>query len=106
MTAMNETIEEQAIAWVIRLRSADAEDWEAFTLWLEADPARAAAYEEAALADAEIEALPTARPRPILPAAPAVERRWLTRRTAFAGGIAAALVGAIAITTLPGGGST
>lgn len=106
MTATNETIQEQAIAWVIRLRSGGAEDWESFTLWLEADPANAAAYEEAALVDAEFEALPAARPRPVLPMAPAVERRWLTRRTAFAGGIAAALVGAIAFTTLPGADST
>lgn len=106
MTAMNETIEEQAIAWVIRLRGAAAEDWESFTAWLEADPTHAAAYEEAALADAEIEALPAARPRPILPATPAPERRWLTRRTALAGGLAAALVGAIAFTSLPVGDST
>ena len=44
MTRIHE-IEEQAVAWVIRLRDAGAEDWEEFTDWLEADPANAAAYE-------------------------------------------------------------
>ena len=50
-------IEEEAIAWVLRLREAGADDWEAFTLWLEADPAHQAAYDEAALADLEAEEL-------------------------------------------------
>ena len=44
-------IEAEAVGWVIRLREAGEADWDAFTLWLEADPEHLAAYEEAALAD-------------------------------------------------------
>jgi transmembrane sensor len=102
MTGTNEHIQEQAVAWVMRLRAAGAEDWAAFTDWLEADPAHAAAYEEAALLDEDIEALPSSRPRPILPATP----RGLSRRTIFGGAIAAALVAAIGVTTLVRNDST
>jgi transmembrane sensor len=48
----------EAIEWLIRLRHGSAQDWEAFTLWLEADPANAAAYDEATLADEMVQILP------------------------------------------------
>ena len=42
----------QAIEWHLRLRDgATAADWDAFILWLEADPARSEAYDEVARAD-------------------------------------------------------
>ena len=50
-------IEAEAVGWVIRLREAGEADWDAFTLWLEADPEHLAAYEEAALADDAAEGL-------------------------------------------------
>jgi transmembrane sensor len=60
---------EEAIGWVIRLRDASAEEWEAFTAWLEADPAHLEAYERAALADADAGALSPEPARPIPEAA-------------------------------------
>lgn len=41
----DETARIDAIGWHIRLRDGVAEDWEAFTQWLEADPAHNAAYD-------------------------------------------------------------
>lgn len=97
-------IEAAAIGWVVRLRRADAGDWESFTDWLEADPAHAAAYEEAALADIDLDGLAPAE-RPALPGQP-VRPGW-TRR-AFVGWGAAAAAAAVAVmigySALPGGG--
>ncbi|MES3054280.1 FecR domain-containing protein [Sphingomonas faeni] len=45
---------DQAVAWHLRLPSADADDWLAFTAWLEADPAHADAYDALTRADAEL----------------------------------------------------
>ncbi|HEX8449553.1 MAG TPA: FecR domain-containing protein [Allosphingosinicella sp.] len=85
-------IEEEAVGWVIRLRGDDA-DWEGFTAWLEADPAHAAAYDEAALADAEAGSLPPARqpaPAPVSAAAAPVPARR-SRRFVIGWGVAAGL---------------
>ena len=106
MTNDNEGLEEQAVAWVIRLRGAGAEDWEEFARWLEADPARNAAYEEAALVDAEVEALPRDAARPVLPIEMPARRGWSSRRAVLGWGIAAALVGVIGLSnTLRSGDS-
>jgi transmembrane sensor len=108
MTNDNESLEAQAVAWVIRLRDAGAEDWEEFTNWLEADPANGAAYEEAALVDAEVEALPRAPARPVVPDVPTeapARRSWTSRRAVLGWGIAAALVGTIGLSTLRSGDS-
>ena len=64
MVKTNRQAEDEAIGWVIRLRGAGEAEWEAFTAWLEVDPAHAAAYDEAALADAGADALPPARALP------------------------------------------
>ncbi len=85
---------------MIRLREADAEAWEDFSRWLEADPAHLAAYEEAALADLEAESLPNRKPRPILPAEAPQAAPRVGRRTFIGWGVAAALVGAIGLATL------
>jgi transmembrane sensor len=108
MTDGNVRIEEEAISWVMRLRDAGAEDWEAFTVWLEADPAHQHAYDEAALADLDAQDLATA-PRPAQPAwTPAAEpaHRRPSRRGFLrwgGGAIAAAAVGLIAYSTIPSG---
>ena len=45
-------VRDEAISWIIRLRDAAPTDWEAFTSWLEADPAHGVAYDAATMADA------------------------------------------------------
>ncbi|WP_159981603.1 MULTISPECIES: FecR domain-containing protein [unclassified Novosphingobium] len=52
--ASDGTIQEQALDWAVRSGDPAFADWEAFTLWLEADPAHARAYGEvtAAVTDA------------------------------------------------------
>ncbi|WP_243451023.1 FecR domain-containing protein [Sphingosinicella sp. CPCC 101087] len=98
MQGTKERIEEEAIGWVVRLRDAGPEEWEAFTAWLEADPVHAAAYEEMALADEDWGGLGRAAPSPaparLVREAPP-QRRWASRRTFLGGAIAAALVGMI-----------
>ncbi|HYD12913.1 MAG TPA: FecR domain-containing protein [Allosphingosinicella sp.] len=98
-------IEEEAIAWVVRLRDAGAEDWDAFTLWLEADPAHLTAYDEVALADLAAEELAPA-PRPVQPAwTPAAAPVYRPDRRRFLGwsAAAAAVAGMVAWSTLPAG---
>lgn len=99
----NTKARDEAIGWVIRLRRASAEDWEAFTAWLEADPAHLAAYEEAEMADMGAEELrldpPAPEPAVWIPA----ERRF--GRRAFAGwALAASLVAAVGYGLLPTSG--
>lgn len=97
MTDRRDDIETQAVGWVIRLRDAGADEWAAFTDWLEADPAHGAAYEEAALAEQDWEGM--APPERVAPKShPAA--RPLTRRFFLGTGIAAALAGVIALGTL------
>ena len=99
MTDRRDDIDTEAIGWVIRLRDANTDEWSAFTDWLEADPAHASAYEEAALAEQDWEGLaPPQRTAPQPRQAPA---RRLNRRFFLGTGIAAALAGVIAIGTLP-----
>jgi transmembrane sensor len=89
---------DQAIAWRIRLSgsTASAAEWAAFQEWLEADPANAQAYDEVALADAELSDViasaktPQSAGRP--PPAP-----WLRRRAVWA--VAAGIV--LAVVALP-----
>lgn len=100
-------IEDEAIAWVVRLREAGAEDWAAFTAWLEADPAHQAAYDEAALADLDAKELAPA-PRAVqpawTPAAEPLQRPSRRRFLAWGGGaMAAAVAGLVAYTTIPAG---
>jgi len=46
-----------AIEWRLRLRRGDADDWAQFTQWLEQNPAHAAAYDQVALLDDDLDAL-------------------------------------------------
>lgn len=98
MTSVKQ-VELEAIGWVIRLREASEQDWQAFTAWLETDPAHAAAYEEAALVDAEAEELLPIREEPeVHESAPAVAAvradgaRRHGRRQFLGWGIAASLL--------------
>jgi transmembrane sensor len=79
--ALDETISEQAVAWAVRTGDPGFDDWEAFTTWLEQDPAHARYYDQvsASIADA-VEVVPPT------PAAdnddeppPGVQRRWWLR---------------------------
>ena len=88
-----------AIAWHVRLPMATADEWQAFTAWLEADDAHARAYDALTLADAELDA--SIAPLDWTPVAPASVRRpagWRNRWSyaggggLIAAGIAAALV--------------
>ncbi|WP_313803950.1 FecR family protein [Sphingobium sp.] len=105
---MTETIIDQAIAWHRAQDDADF-DWDGFTLWLEADPAHRAAFDEIALLDARIVAhrpalaalLPPVEGAPVVLLSAenqAVPRRRWTRWAG--GGIAAAMALAIAIPAL------
>lgn len=92
MAERDDRIEQDAIDWLIRLRDGAAADWEAFTAWLEADPAHGARYEALAQADRDWGALPPAH-RAAPPAPPAARRP--SRRMVFGTAIAASLALAI-----------
>src|SRR5712671_1200329 len=84
----------EAVAWHLRLRGgAAAADWEAFVLWLEADPARSAAYDDVARADADLgpEAFPPIAANDDRAEPLAARRRFGTATRAFAA-LAACLI--------------
>lgn len=96
-----EALRGAAVDWHVRIADGGVETWEAFTLWLEADPAHANAYDAVAALDDEAGAAVAAAllPPPALHAAndagPPVRRRWL------AGGGAIAAMVALAVTLGP-----
>jgi transmembrane sensor len=51
----SDAIEQRALAWHLRLRDADADEWREFTAWLAQDPAHNDAYEAVALRDAQFD---------------------------------------------------
>lgn len=51
----SDAIEQRALAWHLRLRDADADEWREFTAWLTLDPAHNDAYEAIALRDAQLD---------------------------------------------------
>lgn len=104
----DETILEQAIAWAVQTADPAFAEWDAFTRWLDSDPAHARAYDtvsanvaEAAEALGELGAEPVpvefANDDDVQPAG--ITRRWL------GGAVAAALVLAVAVGLGLGGGS-
>jgi transmembrane sensor len=109
--ALDEVIREQAVAWAVRTGEPAFDDWEAFTAWLEKDPAHARAYDEvvAAVADAA-EAWPHVPPahNDDEPAFSAPRRRWLGGAVAAAAVVVVALgvwqarPGTYAVETAPG----
>ncbi|MEL0157270.1 FecR domain-containing protein [Sphingopyxis sp.] len=58
----NGAAEKEAVGWFVRQRDPAHADWPAFTAWLEADPAHAAAYDWVAIADAAMTEALAARP--------------------------------------------
>lgn len=93
MSARN--IDDNALGWAIRVADPEFADWDGFTLWLEADPARAECYDAAVAALAEAEQRVAATPSPA-PVEDFVRRSSLRPRWAGAA-VAAALVGAIGL---------
>lgn len=87
-------IDDQALAWVLRVRDADFEDWDAFEAWLGATEAHAEAYHRLALEDLALDDL-----LPALAPAPAPERRTLRRWAwpAIGAAVAAMLVGVVSV---------
>ncbi|BBC72056.1 conserved hypothetical protein [Altererythrobacter sp. B11] len=100
--AHDETILQQAAGWAARTGNPDFDDWEEFTLWLEADPAHGRAYDHVMFAAAQAaesieRSVPAANDG--AEAAPrfAAPRRWI------GSAIAACLLAVVAIALWPGG---
>jgi len=85
--ALDDRILEQAAAWAVRTGDAAFDDWDGFTLWLEADPTHADAY--------DLVASGVAAAVEVLPAAPVADNDdqpvGLWRRRWFGGALAAVL---------------
>ena len=62
MNGAKAMMNEEALGWVIRTRDPEFADWEAFTAWLEADPAHAPAYDALMTADADLVRIIGAQP--------------------------------------------
>ncbi|NML10777.1 DUF4880 domain-containing protein [Sphingobium sp. AR-3-1] len=94
-------INEEALGWVVRTRDPDFADWDAFTAWLEADPAHASAYDAVMLADSELDSLIPPEPvaMPVAANDPGVRTRRPLRWIG-GGAIAAALVATVSIAVL------
>ena len=94
--AMNrdpQEIEDQALAWVVRVRDRDFDDWGSFEAWLMAAPAHADAYHRLATEDRDLDDILPAVPTP-MPGRPAY-RKWAW--PAVGGALAALLVGVVAV---------
>lgn len=89
---MSDTIIDQAARWHAA-QDSDAMDWDAFTLWLEADPRHRAAFDSIALLDddlaAQREQIAALLPATLTPAEP--RRSWRAISAATGGAIAAAV---------------
>lgn len=95
MAAADRSIDEQAIAWTIRARDPGFDDWDALTVWLETDAARAQAFHRMAMLDDMLpELLPAERPEQWHQADVRPARRWSFGRL---GSIAAAIVAVIGL---------
>ncbi len=100
----DQALRDEAAAWAVRTGDPAFDDWEAFTDWLERDPAHARAYDEVVFAVGEAAvALPSAPDagnddEPVMPA----RRRWL------GGALSLVLVGvaALGVWQLRGGTET
>jgi len=96
MARIWDDLDARALDWVIRTRAPDFDDWDGFTLWLEAAPEHAERYHAIAADSADMaEALPPA-PLPPLTSAPS-RTGWATRRGWIGGALAACLLLAVGI---------
>ena len=97
MNGHQHEIEDQALAWVVRVRDRDFEDWEAFEVWLAAAPAHAEAYHRLANEDRDLDDILPVQERPLPVPTHQANRKWAWPA---AGTVAAALlVGMIAVRT-------
>lgn len=98
MATEEKLIDEQAIAWTIRVRDAAFDDWDTLTTWLEADVAHELAFERMTMLD---ELLPA-----LLPAESSGQWHYIDVRSAWRrsfgrlGSIAAAMVAVIGLSFL------
>jgi transmembrane sensor len=90
--------EARAIDWLIQQRDPAFADWDGFADWLAADPGHAEIYDAIASLDQDLDALPKASDTPVMPLHRAPRRP--SRRAWFGGAIAAAMVGAISLSSL------
>jgi transmembrane sensor len=97
MNGAEAMMNQEALAWVIRTRDPQFDDWDGFTLWLERDPAHAAAYDALMADDADLEAIIPPDPVGVPVAANDVEPGRRPWRWVGGGVIAAALVAAISV---------
>ncbi|WGM30722.1 FecR domain-containing protein [Brevundimonas sp. NIBR11] len=105
----DEEIAAQAAAWVVRLRADDgtSEDWAAATAWLDADPAHRHAFDEAEGLWTAVNELATLGSAPVVDLAARRERRkghgrqWLLAAPAMAAAVAAAVVLAPSLRSVP-----
>lgn len=91
-------IEDQALAWVVRVRDPDFTDWEAFEAWLAAAPAHVEAYHRLALDDRALDDILPAQ-EPLAPMPEPYRRKWAWPAAGAA--VAALLVGVVAVRTPP-----
>ncbi|ALJ13051.1 FecR family protein [Sphingopyxis macrogoltabida] len=95
--------ETRAIDWLIRQRDPGFADWDGFADWLAEDPGHSAVYDAMASLDLDLDALPKSAPEPAKPAVVIIPHdapRRPSRRAWFGGAIAAALVGAVSLSSL------
>lgn len=101
--AIDDTLREHAIAWAVRTGDPAFEDWDAFTRWLEEDPAHSAAYDEVMVTVGEA--------ADVLPAIPQPGNddeavRAPRRRIGGAVAVALAVVAALGVWQMRGGSYT
>ncbi|AJA08514.1 hypothetical protein SKP52_07975 [Sphingopyxis fribergensis] len=94
-----ETLRDEALGWIIRLREGDATDWQAFEQWMAGDPRAADIYWDLAADDADV-ADALLQDRPIVPTAAQPARTakamWL------GGGVLALAASLLLLLFLPG----
>lgn len=96
-TPESDQIQQQAIAWVVRVGDPDFTGWADFTAWLEQSPVHADAYHAAAFAEAEAVTVLANQPRAI-PVEMSARRSAFGRWALWAGtALAASLVAAIGL---------
>jgi transmembrane sensor len=101
MPRPREDAETEAIQWIVRLRSASADDWMAFTDWLERDRANSDAYDQVALADEDYINLQRTGRRPVVPATAGAVRERGRARLVGSWALAAALVAMVSYSSVP-----
>lgn len=100
---MTDRIMDEALAWHSAQQSDDC-DWDAFALWLEADPRHRACYDDVALIDRAVEDHRPVLQSVLTPPAPVEAPRMRHRRGIWAmGGLAASLALAFGLSTFTPG---